>query len=324
MPGVQRTAMGNVIERAFREHERALWGMLYRLTGSGADADELVQETFVRLLERPPPDVRLSLKPWLVKVGMNLGLDALRARRRRSYVGPWLPTPVEIGDADAVPGFECSPARDATAEGRYDLLESVTLAFLVALEALTPRQRAVLLLRDVFDYSVGETAVALAISEANVRTVHHRARRAMAGYDAERTPTGDLKHARTHAAVRHFLSGLAARDTRAIEAVLRTDAREISDGGGEYLAALRPILGARNVAKFFLGVAGDRTQRFTLEPRTINGLPALLVEVDDPPPRIAPRFVLAMDVGADGLVRQVFTVLSPRKLAYLRPTAGDR
>jgi RNA polymerase sigma-70 factor (ECF subfamily) len=79
------------IESAFRAHQRALWGMLYRLTGSAADADELLQDTFVRALERPPPDVSGTLKPWLVRVAMNLGLDALRSRRRRSYTGRWLP-----------------------------------------------------------------------------------------------------------------------------------------------------------------------------------------------------------------------------------------
>ena len=146
------------IESAFRAHERSLWGMLYRLTGSAADADELVQDTFVRALERPPPDLHASLRPWLVRVALNLGLDALRRRRRIRYTGQWLPSPVEASDEEPLPSFEPSIAGGETTEGRYDLLESVSMAFLVALEALTPRQRAVLLLRDVFDYRVDETA----------------------------------------------------------------------------------------------------------------------------------------------------------------------
>jgi len=147
-----------------------------------------VQETFVRALERPPADLDGTLRPWLVRVAMNLGLDVLRSRRRRRYIGPWLPTPVESTDEDALPSFEPLIAGGGTTEGRYDLLESVSMAFLVALETLTPRQRAALLLRDVFDYSVEETARALAMTVANVKTTHHRARHAMRAYDAVRTP----------------------------------------------------------------------------------------------------------------------------------------
>src|SRR3954469_9653521 len=125
------------------------------MTGVAADADELVQETFVRALEHPPAALR-ELRPWLTRVAMNLARDRLRRRRRESYVGPWLPSPVETGDEGAPPAYE--PPESLGTEARYELLESVSFAFLLALEALGPRQRAVLLLRDVFDYSVRETA----------------------------------------------------------------------------------------------------------------------------------------------------------------------
>src|SRR5262249_19652970 len=152
------------------------------MTGVAADADDLVQETFLRAIERPRA-ADAALRPWLVGVARNLARDQRRRRRRRGWSGPWLPSPVETGDDEASPSFEPSAT-----EGRYDLLESCTFAFLLALEALTPQQRAVLLLREVFDYSVTETAAALDLSTANVKTTHHRARRAMAAYDAHRRP----------------------------------------------------------------------------------------------------------------------------------------
>ena len=181
------------IEEAFREHRGFLWGLCYRLSGNAADADELVQETFVRALERPPADLERPWRPWLTRVAVNLGRDLLRRRRRRTYVGPWLPGPVPT----AADGLPCEPVDPAPGPGaRYDRLESVTVAFLLALEALSPAQRAVLLLRDVFDYSVRETADALAMSEANVKTTHLRARRVMESYDRRRVPVTAARRSR--------------------------------------------------------------------------------------------------------------------------------
>jgi len=144
-----------------------------------ADADDLVQETFVHAMERPPARLEEPWRPWLVRVALNLGRDLLRRRKRRAYVGPWLPSPIDTGDEASPPSHEPTFAEGMSTEGRYDMLESVSFAFLIALEALSPRQRAILLLRDVFDYSVQETAVVLDLSEANVKTSHHRARRTM-------------------------------------------------------------------------------------------------------------------------------------------------
>ena len=167
-----------VTEDLFTQHQRFLWGLCYRLTGSAADADDLVQETFVRTIERPPARMKDPLRPWLVRVAMNLGRDLLRRRRRAPYKGPWLPSPIETNGQDLFPREEVAlplgeialplgevapPSHEVvfeggSTEGRYELLESVSFAFLLALEVLTPQQRAVLLLRDVFDYSVRETA----------------------------------------------------------------------------------------------------------------------------------------------------------------------
>src|SRR5262249_8300206 len=144
------------IDSLFEEHRRFLWGLCYRMTGSAADADDLVQDTFVRAMEHPPRRLDEALRPWLGKVALNLSRDLLRRRKRRDYTGPWLPSPIDPSRDQRNVSDE-PPAHDPHAlEGRYELLESVSFAFLVALEALTPTQRAVLLLRDVFDYSVHE------------------------------------------------------------------------------------------------------------------------------------------------------------------------
>ena len=136
-------------------------------------------------------------------------------------------------------------------------------------------------------------------------------------YDVRRAPIDDITRSTTRVAVEKFVAGLAMRDLATIEALLTDDAREISDGAGEYLAALRPIEGAHSVARFFLGISGDSSYRYTIEPRTLNGLPALLVTLENPPPRIAPRFALAIDVDEAGRIRDLYTIVAPLKLRHL-------
>jgi len=304
MMSVERSAYADT----FREHERFLWGLCYRMTGSAADADDLVQETFVRAIERPPPRPDLPWRPWLTRVAVNLARDALRRRRRRGYVGPWLPSPIETDP----PAYEAG-----TTEGRYDLLESVTFAFLLALEALTPLQRAVLVLRDVFDYSVEETAAALGISVANVKTSHHRARHAMQGYERDRRrPTRALQE-ETRQALDRFVACLARGDAAAMEALLGADVRARSDGGGEFHAARVPIVGPKKVALFYTRIAARRPVARS-EVRILNGLPGLVVEFADTPVREARRIVVRLDVGPDGRIANLDTVLASCKMTAIR------
>ncbi len=303
------------VEEAFRSDERFLWGLCYRMTGCAADADDLVQETFARAIAHPPRDTDQALRPWLVRVAVNLGRDLLRRRRRRPYVGPWLPSPIETGDEESPPSFEPALAGERTTEGRYDLLESVSFAFLLALEVLTPQQRAVLLLRDVFDYSVRETARALGLSEPNVKTTHHRARAAMRAYDRERSvPTGALQE-RTREALGRFVASLASGDLAAIETLLASGVRAVNDGAGEFFAARVPILGPARVARFHLNISQRRLEgaRFTV--RTVNGLPALLgVFHDDDRGREPPRMVLRCEVDGEGRISRLYSVVASRKL----------
>jgi RNA polymerase sigma-70 factor (ECF subfamily) len=297
------------IDALYEEHRRILWSLCYRMTGSAADAEDVVQDTFVRAMERPPRGSDEPLRPWLVKVALNLARDLLRRRRRREYVGPWLPSPIETDDP---PSHE-----PATLEGRYDLLESVSFAFLIALETLTPTARAVLLLRDVFDYSVRETAGALDLSEANVKTTHHRARRAMAAYNAARQVPTAARQQSTQKALMEFLRALEQHDVGAIEAVLAEDVRTTTDGGGQFRSALRTIVGREKVMRFYFAVAmsaADGAVRLA----TINGVPSVVVDIPSPAPGIAPRFTLTAELNQEGKIAHLYVVSATPKLGAVR------
>ncbi|HEX4346016.1 MAG TPA: sigma-70 family RNA polymerase sigma factor [Vicinamibacterales bacterium] len=300
-------------EQLFTEHRRFLWGLSYRMTGRAADADDVVQDTFVRAIEHPPQRIDEPIRPWLVKVALNLSRDVLRRRIHREYVGPWLPSPVDTGDEASPPSHEPIVDGLQTLEARYDLLESVSLAFLVALERLTPRQRGVLLLRDVFDYSVKETATALDLSEANVKTTHHRARQAMSSYDAQRrVPTAPVQEAH-RAALFQFLERLQANDVAGVEALLAEDARTTTDGGGEFRSALRTIVGRDKVARFYLAVSSIG-QGHAVRLMMLNGLPAVVIDTSIAPPRVAPRSVMQVALDASGRITHVYVVSATAKL----------
>jgi RNA polymerase sigma-70 factor (ECF subfamily) len=285
------------------------------VTGSAADADDVFQETFVRAIEDPPRDLDAPLRPWLVKVSMNLGKDSLRRRRRREYRGAWLPSPVSFDDDGN--GF-LSDAADAgtssTTERRYDLLESVSMAFLAALEVLTPQQRAVLLLRDVLDYDVRDTSKALGIGESNVKTTLHRARGALSSYDAGRLRASAGKSATARRAIETCLSALVSRDVAGLKAALSEDVIELSDGGGEFVAALNPIVGRDRVVRFFLGITPDDLSGYRIDLRSFNGAPAFVVRGPASARRRASRFVVLADVDDKGRIRRFFNVLASAKL----------
>jgi RNA polymerase sigma factor (sigma-70 family) len=300
----------------FGTHRRRVWGVAYRLTGSAEDAEDIVQETFARLLERPPAQGGPALGAWLLRVATHLGIDALRRRRRRRYPGPWLPAAVEASDADWLDSY-ASP--DPDPEARYGLLESVAFAYLLALEALGPRQRAALLLRDVLGYSASETAAILGTSEGNVRVLHLRARRAMQGYEGKRCrPTAELR-ARHREALERFLGCLLAQDEGALESLLTESVRTVTDAGGEYTALATPLEGRSRVARLYVRAALHRLAGSpAFETRLVNGLPAALVQLAHPVRRQAPRAVIFLDLRQDGAIQAIHALLAPRKLAAVR------
>lgn len=303
---------------AYTANSDFLWKLCYRMTGNTADADDIVQETFVRVLEKPPRRMDQPLRPWLVRVALNLSRDLLR-RRRRTYVGPWLPSPLPTDDAGNPPSYEPRAGDDESPLSRYDMLESVSFAFLLSLEALTPTQRAVLLLRDVFDYTTDETSRALGMKETNVKVTLHRARRAMRDYDERRASqrSGPLRE-KTRRALERFLACLTARDAKSLEQLLAADVVEMSDGGGEVAAARAPIIGRNKVLRLILGLS----QKFARPPRPsfclLNGMPAIMFELDDQPPGFASRFTMQCEVDDAGRIRRLGFVLAPRKLSAVR------
>lgn len=299
----------------FEAHRAFLRGLCYRITGSAADADDVVQETFVRALERAPERLD-DPKRWLIKVAVNASRDLLRRRKRRGYVGLWLPGPIETAPGEeALASYEPSVDGVRTLEGRYDLMESVSLAFLQALEALTPTQRAVLLLRDVFDYSAAEAAEALGISEGNARIIHLRARRAMEAYERSQSRPTAANRQRASKTLGRFLDLLGKADVGGIEQMLAADVRAMSDGGGEYTSSRRPIVGRSEVARFFVRLAMSRPAGVQVRMIGLNGAPGALFEFDAPMGRRPPRLVLTADLNNQGLISSIWVIAASRKLA---------
>ncbi len=304
----------------FERHRSFLWGLCYRITGDAADADDLVQETFVRACEHAPEGLD-EPRRWLVRVAVNVSRDLLRRRRRRPYVGPWLPSPIETADGEPLPSYEPT-IEGRTLESRYDLLESVSLAFLQALEALTPTQRAVLILCDVFDYSALEAASALDLSEGNVRIIHHRARRTMGAYERHRSLPTASNRRRVLEALQRFLDLLSAGDVQGIERMLAADVRALADGGGEFTATRRPILGPAGVARFFTRLAASRPGPAHVTVRTLNAFPAAVLEFESLLARRPPRFVLSVEVNGEGQVAVIRVIASSKKLSALKSAAA--
>jgi RNA polymerase sigma-70 factor (ECF subfamily) len=289
-----------------------LWALAYRLTGSAEDAEDVVQESFSRLLAQPAQELP-EPGPWLARVATNLSVDTLRRRRRRRYTGPWLPSPLEDEAESALVESDA-----AGPEARYGLAESATFAFLLALEALSPRQRAALILRDVLGHSAREAAGALGTSEGSVRVLHLRARKALAGYDAERCIPDAALQARHREALQRFLACLLAQDAAGLEALLSDSVATLTDSAGEFTALSAPLAGRTRIARFYVRAALHRREGGVQSAlRTVNGLPALWITLARPVRRQAPRALLRLELDGADRICAIHAILAPRKLARL-------
>lgn len=292
------------LSEAFDAHRAYLWGLCYRMTGCAADADELVQGTFVRALEAPPRDQDRPWLPWLTRVATNLARDRLRRRKHQAYIGPWLPEPFETDGRG-------TPSTDAP-DARYAEKESVGFAFLVALEALDARQRAVLLLRDVYDLSTRESADILKLSEANIKVVLHRARRSMLAYDATRLADSAGQDARTKMALVRLMTALATGDVNAMASLLHDDVVMLNDGGGEFFAARKPVRGKKAVTTFFRKTRPKTAVQ--ARPLEFNGMPGVFTAYEPSKTGLPPRAAIALDVDDNGLVVRIYAVVASKKL----------
>ncbi len=289
----------------FAAHRRLLFGVAYQMLGSVADAEDAVQDAWLRWSAADRDDVA-DPRAWLVRTTTRLALDRLTSARarRESYVGPWLPEPLLTTSGEEAP----DPADEAV------LGEQVSLALLVVLESLSPAERAVFVLREVFGLPGGEVARALGRSEAAVRQLGHRARE----HVAARRPRFDADRQAHREVTERFLAACLGGDLGALLAALAPGAVLVTDGGGRTKAALRPITGADKVARFLAAVAGEGASLpgLRLELAEVNGLPGVAAWTDAGP------FVGMSLVVADGLVQQVLVVLNPDKLSGLGPVRG--
>lgn len=300
MGEVNGTAMQPVVQ-AFEAERTLLWDVAYRITGEASEADDLVQEAFARVLEHRPSEVE-PLRLWLMRVVTNLAIDRLRRRQVRGWIGPWLPTPVE----DVAP----SP------EERYQLRESATLAYLFALEALRPSERAVLLLRDVVELSTAETAHVLGMGEANVKVTLHRARKALDAAGPRVAPSEE-ERARHGAALERFAGLIQAGDLDGLQAMLSEDVTTFSDGGGKYAASKLPVQGRAEVARLYVKLAALALPAVS-EVRDVNGLPAWVITNPAPVGKLPPHGVLQILLDPAGKICRIYSVLCPEKLGRVR------
>ena len=270
-----------------------LFGIAYRMLGSRADADDMVQEAWLRWSGGDTPPSLGSVDAWLVTIITRLCIDRLRAVRqeRDAYIGPWLPEPLIETETD-------SP------EARLELLGDISTAFMLMLERLGPEERAVFLLHEVFDFDYADIATMLEKTEAACRQLLHRAReRARADrrrFDVER---GD------HAALlEKFAQAMRSNDRDQMAALFTSDATFRGDGGGKVRATMRVVHGAEAIARFYAGFAVKHSQ-IVLRSAIINGLPGLVGRVDGKPDTI-----MSFDYDG-GRISAVYVVRNPDKLA---------
>ena len=287
---------------AFEEHRGLLFGIAYRMLGSVADAQDMVQESYLRWQQSSDEAIR-SPRAWLTTVITRLCLNHLQLARvkRETYVGQWLPEPLvdeQAGD----------PADTS------QLADSLSLAFLVLLETLSPTERAVFILREGFDCDFSDIARIVEKSEENCRQILARARKRI----DERRPRFEASRTDAEKLVAPFLAALRSGDLEAMLGRLAENVVLVADGGGRAGALLRPLHGAETVARAMLGAT--RKHGFAnadIRPATVNGLPGVVRFQDS-----HAQSVLAFGI-TGGRIAAVFIISNPEKLRHLKRPSPD-
>ncbi len=284
----------------FEELRPRMFGVAYRMLGSVADAEDVVQEAFLRW--QNADDVREPVA-FLTTVVTRLSLDHLKSARvrRERYVGPWLPEPLLV---DHMPD----------ASETVELSDSLSMAFLMVLESLTPAERAAFLLREVFAYGYAEIAGLLRTNEANVRQLVHRAKERI----GERRQRFEADKEKQRELLGRFLFAISTGEVDALVELLAEDAVCYTDGGGEVRAARRPIFGPAKIARFLSAIMEDIPADLESQVVEANGAPAILLR-----DREGAWGVFTADVSEDK-VGAIYIVLNPKKLAAVDRRSGER
>jgi RNA polymerase sigma-70 factor (ECF subfamily) len=277
---------------SFEELRGYLFSLAYRMLGSVGDAEDIVQEAYLRWTSVTQPVD--SAKAFLSKVTTRLCIDQLKSARvqRESYVGPWLPEPLRT-DQDQGPAETAEQA------------DSLSMAFLVVLESLSPTERAVFLLREVFGYDYPEIAEIVDRSEANCRQIAHRAKE----HIASRRPRFEASREQRQELMYRFMAACAVGDMNGLMSLLTEDISLFSDGGGNARAARKPIYGARKVARFLVKIVERAPSTESTRVVSVNGQPALALYEGD-----RPTTVLSLDIAED-LIQGIHIVVNPAKLS---------
>jgi RNA polymerase sigma-70 factor (ECF subfamily) len=288
---------------AIMSERRQLINLAYRLLGSLADAEDVVQEAYARwyAMSQQQQEAIESHGGWLTKVASRICLDLLGSARarRESYVGEWIPEPLP-DRTEWINGRSGGSTVDPA--DRVTLDESINMAFLVVLESMTPAERVAFILHDVFRYSFLEVAEIVGRTPAACRQLASSARRRIRASQAPPAPTAQRADI-----VRDFKRAWEAKDIGALIGLLDPDATAVGDGGGLVSAAPRPIEGGEQVARYFVDLAG-RAPDVTLLERTVNGQPGLVAQQDG-----LTVTVIAFDIAADR-IKHIWAVRNPDKL----------
>ncbi len=300
--GIERQApRGEVYE----ELRSLLFSIAYGIVSSVSEAEDIVQEAFLRFHREQSNRVDIdSPRAWLSTVTTRLAINHVRSARarRESYVGTWLPEPLLT-----------DPSPDASQQ--VETADSLSMAFLVLLESLSPVERAVFLLREVFEYGYDEIAEVVGKSEANCRQIAVRARRRIEA----RKPRFEASRRRRDELARRFFGAVGEGEAESLVRFLAADVVAYSDGGGKASALLHPMHGRERVARLLLGFGAWREQLGAVEMQLaeINGQPGALFHAEDG------RVVLAVSLDiADGLVQTFRSITNPDKLRHLRRAPG--
>lgn len=287
----ERTAFMSHLE-TFNQHRSLLFAIAYRMLGTVTDAEDMVQETFLRWQQTTDATVK-SAKTYLSTIITRLCIDQLRSARvqREQYVGPWLPEPLVTQHTD-------DPAV------QVELADSLSIAFLVVLERLSPIERAVFLLREVFEYDYDEIAQMVGKSSANCRQILRRSRQ----HIAAQRPRFPVSPQQQEQITTQFLEAITQGNLQGLMSLLANDVTFWSDGGGQVTAALKPLHGAMKVARFLIAIRSKWLSTAVADVIELNGQPGIITRVDG-----AIHSVATFEV-VDGSIRSIYMVRNPEKL----------